>query len=86
MSGFLMIVFIFLAPYLAFHFFQDKKEQKMPWFHWMSAIMMIGGMAFFIIIPGKPLYYLIGNITVIAIGYLIATHVPEDIFKKKEKG
>lgn len=56
----------------------------MPWYHWLGVLLIVSGVLFFIAIPGKPLYYLIGNIIVIVLGVLTA-FIPYEL-KKKEKG
>jgi len=93
MSGFIMIVCILYGPVFLYCFFTKDKtgknkefENNMPWYHWLAVLMIILGVLFFIIIPGKPLFYLLGNIVVIVIGLLIIAYIPPDIFKKKEKG
>lgn len=89
MFGFLVISAIFFGP--MFLVGRDKNPKNpeyndnLPWHGWLSIAMIIGGAFFFIIIPGKPLYYLIGNIAVIVIGLLIAIYAPYKE-NKKEKG
>lgn len=56
----------------------------LPWYHWLGVLLIVIGVLFFIAIPGKPLYYLVGNIIVIVLGVLTA-FIPYE-FKKKEKG